>query len=836
MAKKKQGKPAAPRDRLSRALQQARTFLQFGQPEEALDELDSFPERYPDSAPLFELLGDVLAELGRDQQAMLCYERAVDLCPGDTEALSQLLDLYERLNLAVHLGRGVRLWLQYHPGDEQGLAARAQAEEQVRALAEQYGVDVQTAEEAAYAMENGRTALEGQYLEVAVQANRRALALIPRWPIPRNNLSVALFQLGSLDEAIAEVRTVLDSNPESVFALGHLIRMLVLLGRVREATSYWERLRQLPLPEEASNRQKMVQAAALLQEDRVIYDWLRPRVPENLAKWQPSPAEGRDLVFLATAAANLGYAEEARRYWNKVRKSTPFVAWAEQNLASLRKKLPGLGWADRYPYFMIAELISLGTAQKIVEIVEASPDDAALFYQQFDQTSGLWPQIILAVEQLLWAEQDPAAALPLLESMRTPPAQRVMRRFATSQAGDDSARLDALAALIDQGAVQPGETVRVWLLGEWRDIAILAPVGLERANWAYAPELYDLMAEALSVDLQTELGKAEQLYRRLLDREPRLKEAWNNLSKVYVAKQDMPAAWDALLHAIDIDPDFAMARLNMAVNRLLQNDAPGAWEWLSSFESTEGLNAEERSMYHFLRARLFQTEGRTEEAKKDLAASLVAMPDFEPALNLLEEIEKGPSPFWGFPDMFGLDFYDEEEDREEWEKMRRRQRRQISRTDAGLAEILASHPADVLRSIARTLSQYSGWSALKKAELVDRVTSLLLDRDNLTRVVNKLRDQDRAALGALLQSGGAMLRQEFEERFPGEGTEEEEEEEEEDLDWSWGLDLPPWTPFEKLRSYGLLAEGLVDGQEIMIVPVELRGLLPEVMGKKGSVA
>lgn len=131
---------------------------------------------------------------------------------------------------------------------------------------------------------------------------------------------------------------------------------------------------------------------------------------------------------------------------------------------------------------------------------------------------------------------------------------------------------------------------------------------------------------------------------------------------------------------------------------------------------------------------------------------------------------------------------------------------------------MSLYSQEVLAATGRVVIQWGGWSALKKAELAERIVDELKDRVNLKRLVTKLRDPEREALRQVLAGGGYMDWQEFETRFDA------------DLEESpyWQYHAPE-SVMGRLRLHGLLAEATVNDQLFVVIPVELRPVLAELL-------
>ena len=123
-------------------------------------------------------------------------------------------------------------------------------------------------------------------------------------------------------------------------------------------------------------------------------------------------------------------------------------------------------------------------------------------------------------------------------------------------------------------------------------------------------------------------------------------------------------------------------------------------------------------------------------------------------------------------------------------------------------------------AMAREVIRWGGWSGLRKAELLERISAELSDRDNLERVASDLSDTEREALRQVLASG----------RMHWTGR---------NYPTRYGDDLPRKSPYlavsyagvgdGTLALRGLLAEATVDKRLLVVIPLELRQALSETL-------
>jgi len=814
LRQRRTGAPAGrPPLTLETALERAQVFLRAGQPDDAIATLEPLQRRNPRHAPLLRLLGDAYLSRGDLQGTCRWYEQAFEAAPDDLDLLRATLKVYAGLEMALHALSLARRILALQPGDPLAAQIGEQVEATLHLLAEQGEVDLRTAEEAAGHMERGRLALgRGDYRE-AVSACRRAGELLPRWPVPLNNLATALSFLGEADAALAQVRTVLEIEPENIHALSSMVRFLVLAGRPEEARPFWERLRRVtPQPEEEMDRVKAAEAAAFLEEDQEVYRLLSPSVPEDLDR-PLSPHEEHVLALLAPAASNLGRWKEAIRYWEALAELHP--EWIRTSLHALQSEKPGLGWSNRYPYFTPQALLPAETMHEVTRVLES---EERLSREQFRSLGAdlarRFPQFHYIAEFFIWVQQVPEVGVPILRALGTPRAVEALHRYATSQAGPDEGRQQALAALMEMGALAPSEAVRMWLRDGWRDVTIETRRLTSKWDWPYAPELQELMDRAVALQEDGRDGRAERLYEEILRRYPTVKEACCNLSVIYSQRQDYARAEELARQALELDPLYVLPRCNLAQLRLDEGNVEAAKELLAPLIDLQEFRPQDMVLYQYVQARILVTEEQYEAAEDFLDMALRIDPDHGPSRRLKAMLELsfltdvveaiGEITTW---------------QRESYRRLRRRVRKRITTLDPPLGEALSAYPKESLLGMAASLKPGGSFTALRKGELITTLQGILVQRENLIRAIRTLRKKDRHALRAIVSGGGVMSGALFGLRYG--------DDEGESLRWQY---QEPESVLGRLRVRGLVVEGESQGETWILVPLELRSLLDDLLG------
>jgi tetratricopeptide (TPR) repeat protein len=818
MAKKQrrpQGRPARRSPAaLQTALDRAYVFLRADQPADALALLEPLREAHPDSVPLFLLLGDSYAAARNYSHAVHCYERALVLDPDRVTLLPNLLNLYAALDMPMHTLLVARRLLELNPDDTKTAQLAAGIEAETPEVAQRFGVDLAAAAEGSFQSEAGRLALDRDDFAAAVDPLRRAVELFPRWPAPRNNLALALSLLGAAEEARSLTREVLEIDPDNVHGLSNMVNSLVIAEEREAARPYWERLRQEPTHDD-EGVVKVAEAAAYMEEDEEVYRLLRPFYPADLAASELSPAKAPMLLLLAAAAANLGRRQEALQGWALLARETGYRPWVDICREAMQAGRSGPGWAERYPYFSPTHLVREEMTDEVARLVgdEGHVSDEELRARGVELTRR-YPQLVPFAEAILWVQQKPEIGVPMLRMLGTPRAVAALRRYATSQAGPDDGRKEALMSLSRLGALAPDQPVRVWLDGEWREVQVRGSWVGPR-EWPYAPELHALMERAVQLGQQKRYREAERVYRQMIATEPRLKEAYANLAAVYAWQGKLAQARTLMEQALEIDPLYVFPRCNLALTTLEEGDIAGARRWIEPLATRTQFHPQEAAFYHYVQARILVEEKRFDEARSFLEVALTVQPEYGPAQELqermvwLEAAQRFPGGLEELSDRFM------EMQRRSWAGRRDRAKGRLQVFDPTVAQVLASYPKGMLTGMARNLLPWGGWSAWKKDRLAAALRESLLDRADLQRVVAGLSMPERALLRGVVEQGGVVPAEDL-RTLHGDECEESPY-------WEYHQ---PQSPLGRLLVRGLVAVAFGGEQEQVVVPVELRQLLP----------
>lgn len=784
-------------------IEQVETMIQAGKPEAAIQLLKPLAQRYKRDGGVQYYLGYAYARAGRMWQSLPYYKKALEITR-DPELWLPLGYLYLDLDLRALARNALQQGLRHsaHGSSKKNIEHDyALLNEDLRLMAEIMRLSRRAVQEGMQYMEEGQIALQnGEYLH-CISLNRKAIKLLGEYPPPFNNLSLAQFFHGQPQEAVLTAECVLENNPGNIHAIANLIRFLAWTGQTNRANVYWQKLQQHS-PEDGTLRFKILEAAAIIEDDQKVYELGK----EFDAEYPDSGGlMSKGEFYLAVAEANLGM-RSAKRRLQKLKDVHPL---AEQILSALRNSQSGLGWSHRFPYFHSSELIPGREFERLFNYYNQERITSQRSRSEIKRWVERFPQVVLIAKKFILEEQKPELGIQLLEMAGTPDAYETLREFGSGQLGSSDDRMDALNALFEAKQIQPGATVRFWKNNEWRDVQLQHFNIMDEGERPYSPQVIKLLNQGLEALHRERDIEAEKLFERVMTLEPNATEAYNNLGTICAHKGEIQRAKEMFEKAVEINPMYVMARCNLASFALDDEAVEQAEDLLAPLESLRTFSTQEFVFLSFMRARIAFHREEFDLAQNQLEMALQLDPEYEPVLEMRERLTLIQNLRSGIVSW-----------RERIEKRqkvaRTKLQKKISNPNPTIAEALSIFTKESMTGMARVINLHGGWSGLKKAELYNYLWECLQDQYLLLGLIEDLSAEERQALRMVLEHKGTLSWQAFCNQY-GDDMEESP---------YWHYHQPK-TVMGRLRVRGLLAEGIVDGELIVAIPVELR----EVLGK-----
>jgi tetratricopeptide (TPR) repeat protein len=792
---------------LERILRQLDVLQEQGKLQEALALIEGAPPHLKRRAELQLRLGTMQAALGDLHQAQRALEESERQAPENPLTAYFLTGVFYQQEWLGHTARTARRALRRQdllsPAlREQLQDALAQTEESIAERAAELGVSAETLEEATVHNERGMHLSRDERFEEALVACRKAKRLIPTWPPPRNNEALYLFLCGEVAEAIRTAREVLSTAPGNLHALANLVRFHVANGDVEEAAACGRRLRELA-PADASDLIKVAESLGILGDDEGLYALYQGN--EELVEELDSVT----LVNLGSAAANLGHRGVAFRLWRRADQVGLFPTMTDHLADALRRKASGPGLAPRYPTVMLPTLVSRRKLEEFGELMastEGQPDEQKL-RDRVERFVAANPHLVQVAAKLMWEEAEPQLGLEMLAFIGTPAAVAEIKHLAFGKVGPSALRLQALTALNKIGALDPDELVEIWdeEAQEWRTTRLVQwSVTSEIEPPDFGPRVMKLIDQGSQALAEGKLDLAREKLEAAVALEPRAAIAHHNLAVVLQRQGDLLSALEHLHEALEVDPEYVFGRCTLARHYLDLDELEAAREVLLPVTEKTALTPGEMLYYQRTMVDLALAGQDYRSARAHLEIILELDPDDEEAKNLLQRIDVYDSPFW----------------RERRARERRRQekkRNRPTRADATLQECLERLTKEALIGTARAMPVPRKYN-VRKALLIQDLVEFLSEPFWLERVVDSLLEEESQALWEVLDAGSVVPWETFATRWDDDLNESPY--------WQW---VEPQTIMGRLRMLGLLSQGTVNGDLVVLVPHELRPLLKTLL-------
>jgi len=800
--------PVGPRGPgLEEILSRARALQEEEKYEEALQVLDEAPLHLQRRPELLMVRGLLLASLGNSREAMLTLEEAQRRDPDNLLIYYFLGLIYDEMDMTAHAWRSLRELVEYRhllPGDlvEEAQDLLDELGELLTRFAKALEVPLDKAEEAMYELELGRRAAEVEDFSSALRHFRRASSLAPRWPTPRGMEGEILLMDGQPRKAIEVAEQLLKEFPELYPAITTLVRAYLALGNREAAEAAAQPFRSLSFSSPVDLENAVV-TLGYLNDDEGIYRLYRQH-RHLIEEIEDVPS----LIVFGSAAANLGHFRTASRFWERalLYQGAPYESLSPLLLAA-RRKAPGPGIADRYPTFQFAQLMPNRAVRELDELLtlwSSGEIDPKFFQKRLRGLIARYPVLFSQLVQFFRESKSRPFWAEVLVMLGTPEAVEELRRFAFSQKGKLAERMIALQSLDEAGLMEFPQPVELWdeVRQEWRWLKVPRWRVVEIEPDRYPPQAIEITLEVVQALKEGRLQAADELTEKVFSLAPNNPDLCSLLGLIWASDLSRSEAY--LRKAVELDPQHAGGWAGLALIALDRGDLPAACQCLEVLADRQ-----EFTIWEILRYLQGLTALSIKE--KDLALARFYV---DSALGWNPEDERFHQLDWTLalqePDS-GLYILAQRS-----RQYRERRRKRSIPPDASLRQCLERLSRESLVATAQTYSV--PYVALRKEPLIQRLVEAITDPDRLREAVAALAADERQALRDVLDAGGILAWDEFTARY---GNDVEDSQ-----DWYYAL---PETLMGRLRLYGLLSDGTVEGQRVVLIPQELRELLPSAL-------
>jgi tetratricopeptide (TPR) repeat protein len=274
----------------------------------------------------------------------------------------------------------------------------------------------------------------------------------------------------------------------------------------------------------------------------------------------------------AVAEYRKGDVSTARTYWQKCLKIAPYFSVAKDNLEELKKPQHERNCPQA---FSLDAWLSRKTIESLTSTVEraARQKDDKKFQDKIRAHFDDHPEILHFVPAAL-ASGDSLSrdlALKLADMSAHPALLANLMDFALGQQGSDALRLEASQLLTKHGVFTSGESVDLWLQGEWKPIMMMGfQIHFDAPEKpTLKPAAYRLMEQAIHALREENGANAEGFLRKAIEIQKDEPGLFNNLAVALGMQgkhKEAAAIADEILHRF---PDYFFGQV-IAVRKAIQ--------------------------------------------------------------------------------------------------------------------------------------------------------------------------------------------------------------------------------------------------------------------------
>lgn len=804
---KKQGKKSLPNQDVFSEIEK---LLDDGNLEEALTRMDSAPKWLKRSPEFVLTQATTLMEYGDLHEGGMMLRELERKQPKYIPLYLPLATWYMLNDWPSHAFRAVRKVLSTSRENdeihEMGQSLLDSTRELIQFLASMYDLSFEKAEQASWYNEQAQLATFDSNLTEVAHLAKKALEIVPAWEAPRNNYSHALFFNGKCLQAISEAEKVLKDDPDNIHALNNLVIFHTGLGQDEKASEYAHRLFELSskYKKDAMEINVIISGLAITEDTDSLWKlaqrYMRQRVDTLLlTSWH----------CLGIATARLGHFKESKKLLERSlgdgNNGMADLPLEEVNTAikSGKKKLL---WPPMYSGLEI--LFPERQMKEWTEIVDRVNDDNPTPSQQRKINAFLekYPFVFQAFKRLLWIEDATELGVSALLMVNTPEGDAELLRFAFSDVGDNNSRMSAVMALIDAGRYLPEETVNFWDANkeEWSEVQLFSQQ-IGEVDYEIKPQTAELIDKSRHTKDPQEVIS---LLRQAIKNDPTCAMALHNLGVILIQNNEKEEGEKLMRRSVEVDPTYTFGFANLGLIEAQNGNRELALDHLMKVNQAKVIAPNTAGIANLAYMLLAIQDNDIEKARRHFELASEVDPDNR----LLDHFEEKLDFLEGFGGAFNFlsDYQKQSANR-----FHRKALNTPLIQQSDLEHCLSKQTNETLTAIC-TFWKTQGYG--KKAEMVERLTTRILDVEIWDEIFKELEKQEREALSWILDSGGWHQWAEFTEKFG------------DDMDESpyWKYHDPESTP-GLLKRAGLLFAGKVDGQEVAFIPADLRPLLKKFL-------
>ncbi|WP_200236374.1 tetratricopeptide repeat protein [Lamprobacter modestohalophilus] len=428
----------------------------------------------------------------------------------------------------------------------------------------------------------------------------------------RNNRITCLFHLERIDEALALALESWRRDDENLFALGWAASLRLYLGDVEGASGLCTRLAMM-----TARRvdEALPQLIALLLLDQPEAAWTAYERTVDTPWW-----EGVQDLTTATmthlgacAAARCGELKQARRLWQEIEQASPGFALAAENrlaAADAETLLPSaLEMHNAIPASRFSAMRNQVQAQRTHQaektLIGLSASNAYLRALYINGSEPLRQAVSLVLMHRL-QQHDTAVAEVLRELVRLP-------------IGTSNDRFKMLKALREAGQLGEDELIEFWDRDELRAIKLFEmEVHREPTDSGLLEALDSLLDEARDDYNDFQFNACESKLQSILASFPNHPQTLLMLASIRHMARRRTEAEQLLRQAIEANPDYLLARCNLARALIMRGDLEAASDLLEGHREQHRIHILDLIHLNGTLAMLESARGEDEVAESQL--------------------------------------------------------------------------------------------------------------------------------------------------------------------------------------------------------------------------
>ena len=427
-------------------------------------------------------------------------------------------------------------------------------------------------------------------LDDAIADANELLAVKPMMVSARNNLTLALFQTGQMQESIQIVRETLQLFPDNRFAEASLGRMLFLSGQFEEAHEIARHISDSPADQQDA---VAIQAEflGLMGYDQEILHVVQ--LAEKIPSMAPQ-CRGVLNHYKAFALKRLGRDQEAMDCWKLSLKDYPQLVLAQENLSELKSAAHcHAPWPDHFGKWLPKRAMD-----GFIQFLKSDKSSQKL---RIAEALNRWPHVGKLIPALLDRGDRTGRefAVMLAKGLASDEMLDALESFATSNRGPDDLRSQTLTFLKEKGRLNEG-SIQFWSRGKWTPVLVTS-LEINRNPIPHKnPKVDDLIQQGYDAMQTGDFDAAEAKFREALALDPEFLTAQFNVAAALLMKND-PGSNEAgkkiTTRIHERFPDYPFARIAMAQFAVDDHQLDEAQEFLKPFMTKTQWHVSEYKAY-----------------------------------------------------------------------------------------------------------------------------------------------------------------------------------------------------------------------------------------------